>query len=74
MAARLRGLARLCETRRVILVRVAYTAAIVILVVWLLKTGRPLGGLLIVPLAAIWLRHEAESGEPTRRVRRGLRL
>jgi hypothetical protein len=57
----------------VILLRVAYTAAVVILVVWLLETGRPLGGLLIVPLAAIWLRQEAESGRLAQRVRRGLR-
>ena len=31
-------------------------------VVTLLKTGNPVGGLLIVPVLAIWLRHEAESG------------
>jgi hypothetical protein len=35
--------------------------------VWLLVTGRPLGGLLIVPLVAIWLRRAAESGRLTRR-------
>jgi hypothetical protein len=35
-------------------------------VVWLLLTGRPLGGLLIVPLVAIWVRHSAESGRLTR--------
>jgi Flp pilus assembly protein TadB len=35
-------------------------------VVWLLITGRPLGGLLIVPLLAIWVRRAAESGRLTR--------
>jgi hypothetical protein len=58
----------------VILVRLTYTAAVMMLVVWLLETGRPLGGLVIVPLAAIWLRHAVESGRFTQRVRRGLRL
>jgi 5-methylcytosine-specific restriction endonuclease McrA len=32
----------------------------------LLLTGRPLGGLLIVPLVAIWVRRAAESGRFTR--------
>ena len=50
--------------------RVAYTAAVMVLVVWLLKTGRPLGGLMIVPAAAIWLRHQAESGRMMDRARR----
>ena len=42
--------------------RIAFTAAVMAVVVWLLLTGRPLGGLLIVPLLAIWLRRSAESG------------
>jgi hypothetical protein len=58
----------------VIFLRVAYTVAVMVLVVWLLRTGRPLGGLVIVPLAAIWLRREAESGRVTQRARRTLRL
>ena len=53
-----------------IFVRLAYTAAVMVLVVWLLKTGRPLGGLLIAPAAAVWLRHEAESGRLMNRVGR----
>ena len=53
-----------------LLLRVAYTVAVMVLVVWLLKSGRPLGGLLMVPAAAIWLRHEAESGRLMDRVRR----
>jgi hypothetical protein len=42
--------------------RIAFTAAVMAVVVWLLLTGRPLGGLLIVPLLAIWVRRAAESG------------
>ena len=39
-------------------------------VVALLKTGNPLGGLFVVPVLAIWLRHEAESGRLARLARR----
>ena len=42
--------------------RLLYTAAVMILVIWLLKTGNPLGGLVIVPAVAVCLRHEVESG------------
>jgi hypothetical protein len=56
-----------------VLLRVVYTAAVMVLVVWLLRTGRPLGGLLIAPAAAIWLRHEVESGRLANRVRRAPR-
>jgi len=38
--------------------------------VWLLLTGRPLGGLLLVPLVAIWMRRSAESGRLTRYLKR----
>jgi hypothetical protein len=41
--------------------RLAYTAAVLVLLVWLLRTGQPLA-LLFVPLAAIGLRRSAESG------------
>jgi hypothetical protein len=41
--------------------RIGFTAAVMAVVVWLLSTGRPLGGLLIVPLLAIWIRRAAES-------------
>jgi hypothetical protein len=57
-----------------ILVRLAYTAAVMVLVIWLLRTGRPLAGLLLVPLAAIWLRQEADSRRLAERVRRALHL
>lgn len=46
--------------------RIAFTVAVMAVVVWLLLTGRPLGGLLIVPLVAIWVRRAAESGRLTR--------
>jgi hypothetical protein len=42
--------------------RIAFTAVVMVLVVWLLATGHPLGGLLVVPALAVWLRHAAESG------------
>jgi hypothetical protein len=47
--------------------RLIYTAAVMALVIWLLSTGRPLGGLLIVPLLAVWVRRTAESGRLVRR-------
>ena len=53
--------------------RLLYTATVMVLVVWLLRTGNPLGGLIIVPAAAVWLRREAESGRLTTRLRRTLR-
>ena len=55
-------------------VRLAYTAAVMAVVLWLLEAGRPVGGLLIVPLAAVWLRREAESGRLVKRVRRTVKL
>jgi hypothetical protein len=57
-----------------ILVRLAYSAAVMAIVLWLLETGRPVGGLLIVPLAAVRLRHEAESGRLVKRVRQTVKL
>jgi hypothetical protein len=56
-----------------IVLRLAYTAAVMVVVVWLLRTGNPLGGLLVVPAAAVWLRREAESGRLTTRLRRARR-
>jgi hypothetical protein len=53
--------------------RLLYTAAVTVVVIWLLRTGNPVGGLLIVPVAAILLRWEAESGRLAARVRRTLR-
>jgi hypothetical protein len=51
-------------------VRVLYTVAVMAVVVWLLRTGNPVGGLLIVPTAAVWLRREAESGRLAARLHR----
>jgi hypothetical protein len=56
-----------------IVVRLLYTAAVTVLVIWLLRTGNPLGGLLLVPAAAVWLRKEAESGRLAARLRQVLR-
>lgn len=53
-----------------IVVRLLYTAAVMTIVLWLLRTGNPVGGLLIVPAAAVWLRREAESGRLTARLGR----
>jgi hypothetical protein len=53
--------------------RLAYTAAVMVVVIWLLRTGKPLGGLLVVPATAVWIRHEAESGRLATRLRRALR-
>jgi hypothetical protein len=46
----------------VLALRLAFTAVVMTIVVWLLATGRPLGGLVIVPLLAVWVRRRAESG------------
>jgi hypothetical protein len=56
-----------------IVLRLLYTAAVMVIVIWLLRTGNPVGGLLLVPAAAVWLRWEAESGRLAARVRRTLR-
>jgi hypothetical protein len=42
--------------------RLAYTIAVMAAVILLASNGQPLGGLVIVPLAAVWLRRLAESG------------
>jgi hypothetical protein len=46
---------------------------VTVLVVSLLRTGNTLGGLLVVPATAVWLRQEAESGRLATRLRRALR-
>ena len=56
-----------------IVLRLAYTAAVTVLVISLLRTGNTLGGLLVVPATAVWLRQEAESGRLATRLRRALR-
>jgi hypothetical protein len=53
-----------------IVLRLLYTAAVMVLVIWLLRTGHPLGGLVLAPAAAVWLRREAESGRLAARLRR----
>jgi len=53
-----------------IAVRLLYTAAVMAIVIWLLRSGNPVGGLLVVPAAAVWLRRDAESGRLAARVRR----
>jgi uncharacterized membrane protein len=53
-----------------IVLRLAYTAAVMVVVIWLLRTGNPIGGLLLVPALAVWLRRESESGRLAARVRR----
>jgi hypothetical protein len=53
--------------------RFAYTAAVMVVVIWLLRTGYPLGGLLLVPAGAVWLRREVDSGRLSARVRRAPR-
>jgi len=55
-----------------IAVRLLYTAAVMVVVIWLLRAGNPVGGLLLVPAAAVWLRREAESGRLAARLRRRL--
>lgn len=64
---------RLEDPLVVIVLRLVYTSAVMVLIIWLLRTGNPVGGLLLVPAAAVWLRREAESGRLAARVRRALR-
>jgi hypothetical protein len=53
--------------------RFGFTIAVMPLVIWLLSTGRPLAGLLIVPIIAVWVRHAAESGRLLQLAKRGVR-
>lgn len=53
-----------------IVLRLLYTAAVMVVVISLLRAGNPVGGLLVVPAAAVWLRREAETGRLGARVRR----
>ena len=50
--------------------RLVFTAVVLVLVAWLLLDGKPLGGLLLLPLLAIWIRRSAESGRLARFARR----
>jgi hypothetical protein len=56
-----------------IALRLLYTVAVMSVVIWLLRSGNPIGGLFIVPAAAVWLRRAAESGRLAARTRRTLR-
>jgi hypothetical protein len=55
-----------------ITLRLAYTAVVMAIVVWLLRTGNPVGGLVVIPAVAVWLRRDAESGCLAARVRRAI--
>jgi hypothetical protein len=55
-----------------ITLRLAYTAVVMAIVVWLLRTGNPVGGLVVIPAVAVWLRRDAESGRLAARVRRAI--
>jgi hypothetical protein len=50
--------------------RLLFTAVVTVGCVWLLSTGKPLGGLVMLPALAVWVRHAAESGHLTRFRRR----
>jgi hypothetical protein len=53
-----------------LVLRLLFTAAVTAGCVWLLSTGKPLGGLLLLPALAVGIRHAAESGKLTRFARR----
>lgn len=53
-----------------IALRAGFTVAVMAVVVLLLSTGNPLGGLVIVPLLAVWIRRAAETGRLTHFARR----
>jgi hypothetical protein len=53
-----------------IVMRLVYTAVVMAVVIWLLRAGNPLGGLIIVPALAVWLRRGAETGRLAARIRR----
>jgi hypothetical protein len=55
-----------------IVVRFVYTAVVMVIVVWLLRAGNPVGGLVVVPAVAVWLRRDAESGRLVARTRRAI--
>jgi hypothetical protein len=47
--------------------RIVFTVVVMAGVVWLLRTGSALGGLVILPIAAVWVRHWAEDRQQLRR-------
>jgi hypothetical protein len=56
----------------VIIVRLVYTVEVMVIVVWLPRAGNPVGGLVVVPAVAAWLRRRAESGRLAGRMRRAM--
>ena len=44
------------------LLRIGFTGAVMALAVWLALAGHPFGGLVLVPVAAVWIRRAVESG------------
>jgi hypothetical protein len=53
-----------------IVLRLVYTAFVMVIVVALLRSGNPVGGLVVAPAVAVWLRRDAESGRLAARARR----
>jgi hypothetical protein len=49
--------------------RAGFALGVMAIVVWLLRSGQPFGGLVVV-VTAVWLRQEAESGRLARFGRR----
>jgi hypothetical protein len=60
------------ERVAMIVLRLAYTAGVMVVVIGLLRAGNPVGGLVLAPAAAVWLRREAESGRLAGRLRRAV--
>ena len=56
-----------------IVLRVLYTAAVMAVVIEMLRKGNVVGALLIVPAVAVWLRSEVESGRLLARLRNASR-
>jgi Flp pilus assembly protein TadB len=42
--------------------RAGFTLAVMVVAIWLASNGQPFGGLVIVPLIAVWIRNAAETG------------
>jgi Flp pilus assembly protein TadB len=60
-------------TARMIVVRLAYTAVVMTLVLWLASSGNPFGGLVVVAVLAVMVRRSAESGRLNRFAKRVVR-
>lgn len=53
-----------------IALRLVYTAAVMVVVLWLASSGNPFGGLVVVPILAVLLRRSADSGRVNRLAKR----